>query len=287
MESIGTDEHCVTCHGSLATPYCPACGERRASDRAFSVREFVADFFEAVLSFDGRAIRTFVTLVRRPGELTAAYMRGSRLPYLAPLQCFLVFNLVYFAWATWAHDRTFDTSLFVHTHFTLHAGPAMAAVKARLAKTGQSEAEFRQLFDTMSTTQSKSLVLAMVPMFALFVGLFTIGRRRFVVQHLTFALHTFAFLFCFIPVASYVIQKPLVRILTWLNFKGNGDLGFDGQVSTAMGICIGIYIAMALRHAYGFGRTRSVITGAALVLGFDIALQAYRALLFWVTFWSI
>jgi hypothetical protein len=38
-------------------------------------------------------------------------MRGERLPYLAPLQCFLLFNLAYFAWATWAGNRMFDTPL--------------------------------------------------------------------------------------------------------------------------------------------------------------------------------
>jgi hypothetical protein len=91
----GVVERCVTCDRELATPFCASCGERRASDRKYSLGEFGAEAMEAFLSFDGRVIRTFAALLRRPGELTAAYMRGVRLPYLAPLQCFLLFNLAY------------------------------------------------------------------------------------------------------------------------------------------------------------------------------------------------
>ncbi|HEY4218742.1 MAG TPA: DUF3667 domain-containing protein [Gemmatimonadaceae bacterium] len=281
------EERCVTCNAALTTPFCPACGERRASDRSFSLREFVADFFEAVLSFDGRAIRTFVMLLRKPGELTVEYVRGSRLPYLAPLQCFLLFNLVYFAWATFAHDHTFDTPLYVHTHFTGYARTASAAVHARLARTGQSSDDFARAFDAMSTTQSKSLVLAMVPIFTLFVWFFTLGRRRFAVQHLTFSLHTFAFIFCMIPIANYLIEYPLVWILTRMHVSGNGELGFDAEISLAMAAWIGAYIALSVRRAYVMGWFRSIVTAIGLVGGLVIAMQLYRALLFRVTLWSV
>src|SRR4051812_41881849 len=92
--ALATQELCVTCEQPIDTPYCPHCGEKRASDRTYSMWEFIKDHVvEAVANFDGRVLRTLKTLITKPGKLTREFMRGVRLPYLQPLQCFLLFNL--------------------------------------------------------------------------------------------------------------------------------------------------------------------------------------------------
>jgi hypothetical protein len=281
-----TDERCVTCDAGLTSPYCPSCGERRASDRSFSLREFAMDFLEAFASFDGRALRTAKLLLLRPGQLTKEYMRGCRLPYLAPLQCFLVFNVMYFAWATLTKDRTFATPLGVHMHFMQYSGAATRAVNARLATTGVDLAAFTRTFNAVDAEQSKSLVVAMVPLFALLTALVTLGRRRYAVQHLAFSLHVFAWIFCFIPVAHYAIQLPVVWYLTRVHYAQSA-LGYDGPISLALAICLAVYFALAVRRAYDLRWRRAAATGPLLVMCFYVSLQLYRALLFWVTFRSV
>lgn len=280
------DERCVTCDAGLTTPYCPSCGERRASDRSFSLREFAMDFLEAFLSFDGRALRTAKLILTRPGQLTKEYMRGCRLPYLAPLQCFLLFNVLFFAWATVKKDRTFSTPLDVHIRYMQYSVAAKTALDAHLAKTGENPKTFAKTFNALDEAQSKSLVLAMVPMFAVFVAIVTIGRRRFAVQHLAFSLHVFAWVFCFIPIAHYVILIPLDRYLTYVHY-GQTELGYDGPMSLALAIGLATYFALAARRAYDLSWLRAIVTGPVLVICFYIALQLFRGLLFWVTLWSV
>src|SRR4051812_3529905 len=164
-------ELCVTCGNEVTTPFCPHCGEKRASDRTYSLWEFIKDHvIESVMNFDGRVIRTAKLLVRKPGELTAVFMRGVRLPYLAPLQCFLLFNVAFFLWSSATNSRVLDTPLSVHVQGMSYSELAKRLVDERVAKSGESYKEFASRFDTISAAQARSLVLIMVPVFALVVG---------------------------------------------------------------------------------------------------------------------
>lgn len=280
-------EPCVSCDATISTPFCPACGERRASDREYSLREFAHDAIEQFLSFDGRAIRTFATLARRPGELTAAYMRGVRLPYLSPLHCFLVANLLYFVWATVANDHTFGTRLYTHMHQMPYSSTARRVVDARLARTHEDPKAFERTFDTVGSAQAKTLVFVMVPAFALVVAGATIGRRRvYAVQHLSFALHTYAFIFCLAFAATYLVGFPTVYVSRWLGMHLT-DATWDNWMSTAIILSTTAYLWLSLRRAYAFGPVRAAITAIVLMLGIGLILREYRQLQFFVTLRSV
>src|SRR5512140_2614078 len=87
---------CVSCGRPAGTPFCPHCGEQRPSDRHGTLVEFLHDAVESVANVDGRVLRSVRTLVLRPGELTAAYARGVRAPYMRPFQLFFLVNVVFF-----------------------------------------------------------------------------------------------------------------------------------------------------------------------------------------------
>lgn len=285
--ATAASETCVTCGATLTTPFCATCGERRATDREYSLREFAHDAVEQFLSFDGRAIRTFITLLRRPGELTAAYMRGVRLPYLSPLHCFLVANLIYFVWATLAGDHTFGTRLYTHLNQMPYSPSATNIVLQRLARTHESEQAFERTFDAVGSAQAKTLVLVMVPAFAAVVGVVTLGRRRFyAVQHLSFALHAYAFIFCVAMIAAYVVGFPSIYVPRWLGMK-IGESLWDPFMTAAIVGSLGIYLRQALRRAYAFGPVRSTVTALLLLVAVAIILQAYRHLQFFVTLRSV
>lgn len=89
-------ERCPSCGGEIDARFCRVCGERRPSERAYSMREFAHEAFEAVTNVERSFLHTLWTLFRRPGELTAAYMRGERVRYLRPLQLFLLVNVLFF-----------------------------------------------------------------------------------------------------------------------------------------------------------------------------------------------
>lgn len=279
------DGGCVHCGSALATPYCAACGEQRASDRHYTLVHFAEEAFETFTHADGRLWRSLTTLVAHPGVLTVAYMQGRRKAYIAPLQLFLILNVVLFiAAAIGIGGNTFNTPLSSQMHLVHHSATVTRLVVARLAARHTTLAAYTPIFDHATTTLAKSLVITMVPALALATAIIVLPRRRFAVQHLVFALHAMGMLFIIGTVVTAVViggMLVLGRVAPWLRSPS-----FDAIATTAVLLWFGAYMAAALRRAYGFGwiggTVRAVVTLAAVAN----ILELYRILLFYATFWT-
>ena len=276
------------CGAEVATPYCARCGERRASDRTYSLWEFIREHvIESVISFDGRVIRTVKMLLAQPGELTRAFMRGARLPYLAPLQLFFLMNVGFFLWSAATGSRIFDTPLSVHVGGMPYSPKAKEMVSAQLAAKQVDPKVYAARFNAIGSAQARSLIVAMVPAFALLVGIATVRRKRApMVQHVVYSLHFYAFVFVMLVASRYLIDLPLVALLQALHVDP-GPFEYDSQRSLASFIVISIYIAVSLRRAYDLGRLRSIVSAPFLGYGMYMILQAYRGLVFFVTYYSM
>src|SRR2546423_6333398 len=182
------NEACPSCGAMIAETFCPRCGERRPSTRGYSLRHFLHEAFETATDLDRSLLSSLVTLFRRPGELTAAYMRGERVKYLRPLQLFLLVNVVYFVWAGWAHVHVFNTRYLDHLQSSPYREQARSFVSERLRTTGMTEGQYRTAFDAKSLVLARSLIIFMAPLFALAVGLLSLKQRRPAGQHLGFSL---------------------------------------------------------------------------------------------------
>lgn len=287
-EATLSTETCVTCGASVDTPYCAHCGERRASDRTYSMWEFIREHvIESVISFDGRVVRTVKLLIAKPGELTVAFMRGARLPYLAPLQLFFLMNVGFFLWSAATGARIFDTPLSVHANGMPYSGVAKPMVLRQLAAKRMDEKVYSARFNAIGAAQARSLIVVMVPAFALLVGIATLRRKRApVVQHVVYALHFYAFLFVMLVVSGLVLDAPLVALLKALHVDP-GPYGYDSQRSLMSFTLIAIYIAVSLRRAYDLGKLRAIASAPLLGYGMYLILQAYRGLVFFVTYYSM
>lgn len=272
-------EPCVACGQPIETPYCAHCGEKRASDRLHTIGEFVREHvLEAVASFDGRAIRTFKTLILRPGELTAQWVRGVRLKYVSPLQFFLLLNVAFFLWSNAIRVRIFDTPFEQHIYHTPYAERGREMVRARLEETHEDRKSFVKRFDTIGGALSHSLVLAMIPLLALTLGIVVWDRHPTAVQSLVFSLHSFAFLFLLIPASMYLALGLTMAGL---------PVQVDTLVPPFIGAGLTAYLIPSLRRVYQFGWLRAAVTTGALLFGMLVILNVYRTLLFFVTFWSM
>jgi hypothetical protein len=276
-------DYCVSCGQPAGTPFCPHCGERRAADRRYSLLHFAREAAEAFASTDGKFLRTIWALVRAPGALTAAYMRGERVRYMGPVQVFLLMNLLFFVLAS--SSNTFSTPLRVHMNAVAHKDVARRAVGTRLAARGITLDQYRIAFDTATATQAKSLVIVMVPMFAMAVSLVHLRRRRYVLQHLVFSLHAFAALFLILLASALLVEIPLNL---WARARGL-ELGWkvrDQVMTSAIVLAFGTYVMFALRRAYNDSRWVAIAKAGALCVGLAVVLFAYRFVLFFTTFWA-
>jgi len=302
-------ETCVTCGAPAGTPYCARCGERRAADRPYTWHSLVDELWDAFSPVDGRVGRTLLTLLRRPGELTAAYMRGVRMPYVPPLRLFLLVNVVFFlnasigervrialpharAWT--GGNRSFDTPLWVHLTNTAHARVARRLVRqhvpprrgeSAIAYNARIDRDYRPRFDAESTTQAKTLLIAMVPMFALLIGAVEWRRRRHAVQHLVLATHAIALLLLIVVAAQWVVGLPEAAALA-LSDSSPDAANQDLLITVPMLAAFALWLRGALRRAYGDGPIAATIKAVALALGFGLVLFAYRALLFVTTLYA-
>ena len=274
-------ERCVSCGAELATPFCPVCGEKRASDRRYTLLHFAQEAIEHIAQLDGTFWRSVKTLVAKPGELTAAYMRGERLRYMKPLQLFVVVSIAYFVVSFATHVRTFDTPLRFQV---AQATKPARMVEQRLAERHTTMAQYAELFDHTSTTQAKTLVIVMVPAFALLVAAVEFRKRRYALQHVVFALHTYTALLLILMAVDLLALHPLLTLLQQAArlLRTNADSVFS--LVTLGGMFA--YLLPALVRAYGDRRPIAIMKTVILLAGMVFILLAYRLLLFYTTFWA-
>lgn len=277
-------ERCPACGAAVETPYCSSCGEQRASDRHYSLQHLGEELFETLFHADGRAIRTIRTLIARPGALTAAYMRGERKPYVAPLQLFFLANVVFFVWVGITHVNTFSTPLRFHVGGMFYSGLAHRMVDARLAARHVTYESYAAIFDHAATLQAKSLIILMVPMLAVVTMLLTLPERRATTQHVVFALHT---------MTAVLLLVMAVSLALGLIAGGFAHAGFvtrwqlwDQLSALLILIALGAYTHRALRRAYGLSSAGAAARAIAFALAFIPTVILYRAVLFFTTFYT-
>lgn len=126
---------CPTCGMPIATRFCPRCGESRISPREQTLRGLAERLFQAFTSIDTRTARSVWALMRRPGELTASWMKGVRKTYVAPITLFLLVNVLFFAVQSWTGQTVFSSSLDSHLHHQNWSAVADSIVQRKLAAT--------------------------------------------------------------------------------------------------------------------------------------------------------
>lgn len=256
------------------------------------MRHFAGEAFETVTNVDGTAWRTLRSLITRPGALTAAYMRGERVPWMKPLQLFLIVNVIYFVWVAFAGERVFSTPLSGHLQNSNYGETARQLVVARVARPGMTPAEidaaanaYGERFNAAASVQAKTLIITMVPMYAALVALVEVRRRRPAVQHLVFALHVFTTLLLLAIAQRYLLHLPL-RALGGFESEGQANRVLNELIGIFMMSAMAVYIGLALRRAYGDGVPSAIVKGAFLGWSLLLVLGLYRYLLFYTVYWA-
>ena len=95
LSAAGSDGGCANCDAPLAGQYCAVCGQRSRA-RMITLWQLLREVSEVLTTLDSRLWRTLITLLFRPGRLTADYLKGRRARYVPPLRLFLGASIVFF-----------------------------------------------------------------------------------------------------------------------------------------------------------------------------------------------
>jgi hypothetical protein len=90
--SVGT---CPNCGVPLIGDYCAVCGQEKNIHRR-SVAGILHDFFEDMLNFDSRIVRTIIALLVEPGEIAIAFREGRTRRYVPALRLYFFVTLIFF-----------------------------------------------------------------------------------------------------------------------------------------------------------------------------------------------
>lgn len=87
--------HCENCGTALQGPYCHACGQHDF-DAHRSFRHTALEALENFFHFDAKFFRNIVTLLFRPGVLTAEFNAGKRAAQMPPFRLYVFVSVLFF-----------------------------------------------------------------------------------------------------------------------------------------------------------------------------------------------
>ena len=270
---------CPTCAGEVHSKFCPDCGEKKFGREDLSLHHFFSHALGEFFHFDSKIFRTFRLLFTRPGFLSAEYLRGCRKPYLHPFQLFFVANLIYFLLQPFTRWSGLKAWLNVQTHMMFYSGFASRLAAHRMAAKGMTEAQLNHAFDHAVDIQARSLVILIVPLFALIFWLLEWRKHRFFGEHLVFSLHFTAFWLTAIFVGIYGGSTVIVRTFAHAGITFSAD-HLRLVLAVLSFTTLAVYSFVALRKVYGDAILAAAVKSLLLTASFDYVVDIYHFFLF-------
>ncbi len=220
---------CQNCGAEVTGRFCSACGQE-ATDTVMPFRSFLKQGVEDLLAFDFRYPRTLRGLLE-PGELTANYLAGKRVPYSPPLR---------FA---------FNASILL-----------LIAIALRLPESSGITTDSMAGDDLGFLAREYALVMALaqlvaLPFWAVVLRLGFKQTQPLYLSHLIFALHYHT------AVTVSVLFVVLVSFISPIQVYG--ALGI-----LLLTIILGPYLILALRRTYEATWLRSLLLWSVNVFAY-------------------
>jgi hypothetical protein len=272
---------CPTCRSTVATPYCPPCGERPLRERELTCRGLFDQLLQAFTSIDGRLVRTFRCLIGHPGFLTVAYVQGRRKPYVGPVPLFLSANVLFFATESMTGGKVFSTPLDSHLHRQPWSPVAELLVSHRLDAMRTTLDLYAPAFDRAVAVNARLLIIFMALSFAFVPAIVFYRSRRPIFAHALFALHVYAFLLLLFCVATMVPPVDL-----WFGGAGFASEPLDNVLSGTLLVACAVYLYIATGSVYGASGAIRVFKVLALTASVASIVLGYRFALLLITLYS-
>lgn len=167
LETSRSSWTCPGCGRERETAYCADCRERPRLPGDLTLRGLAVLLFQSFSNVDGRLLRSFRSLLTRPGALSVAYVEGRRIPFVGPLQLFLLANVAFFAVQSLIGANVFSSPLRSHLEGQDWSPLAQRLVARHLEERGTTVADYAPVFDRAVVLHAKSLIILMVLPFAL------------------------------------------------------------------------------------------------------------------------
>lgn len=274
---------CKSCGHSFTGVYCNLCGEKVILPQDRSMRSFLSNILIAITFADNKFIKSLWYIVFKPGFISREYAEGRRVNYIRPLQLFFILNLIYFLFPIL---QLFNSSLRTQMYYLFHSAFARDLVVNRLIEEGMSLAAFELMYNDKTTGLAKLLVIIFVLLAALPLSLIFRKKNRYFTDHTTLAVELVSFNIFINAIVLSVLLWIASRLFRWGELNWNEYLN-DGSLTIVFVVTNLYFLYRAARNFYGQKGKRLILKSIMGILGLFLALEAYRFILFLITFWSV
>lgn len=279
------NSHCQNCGAPLRGPFCHRCGQHDF-DVNRSFRHTFLEALESFFHFDTKLFRNLLTLLFRPGRLTAAFNAGKRSSQMPPFRLYVFVSIFFFFSASLignngrpshspmatARAEIQETAPSENSHAT---GPVQAAISDEELSSveealGSTFREKLQFFATSAGQKAMNrsflsalpkLILLCLPFFALYTRFLFRKSKQVYLQHLVLALHFHTFIYL------------------WLMFEKGWELVFGLVSPTAAGwidqagkIWMVLYPLLMLHYVFANPWWKSLLKTFVLSLAYAFTL---------------
>ena len=305
--ATGPAEICVSCGAARSGRFCAQCGEKRVEPGDYTLRHVLGELAEQFLSLDGRLLRTMRALATRPGMLTAEYIAGRRRPYSRPLSLFVLLNVIFFLASPYLPLLRYTFGAYEGAppigvpaasrmiQAKIGAEPPSGAPAAAVQAYERRKAAYATAFNSAAEGHKRSLLIFLVPAFALLVAVVQWRRHRTFVEHLVFSVHSVTWMLLFLLVAVPLLAVPLWTFLVRPAYLAIVPRASEAAVHDVFEALLALFImvgfatalTIALRRVYADRRLAAVAKAIALSFSFMLLFQVYRSILFVMTYYLL
>jgi hypothetical protein len=101
------EKTCLNCGTApLVDRFCHHCGQENVEPKQ-TLWHLITHVFNDITHFDGKFFSTMKMLLKKPGYLSEAYLRGQRTAYLDPIRLYLFISAAFFVFAHYTTGDTF------------------------------------------------------------------------------------------------------------------------------------------------------------------------------------
>ncbi|MDB5195845.1 MAG: hypothetical protein JWP88_215 [Flaviaesturariibacter sp.] len=269
-----TSSVCPSCSQLFAGKFCSACGEKLLSTHDLTIRHFIEESIEGFTHFDNKFLRSLKLLLFKPGALTNCFEQGRKVPFMKPVQLFIISNILFFLSAG-------GVNLFTSSFENVgKEGLALNFIYQHLGK----QVDFSRLailYNEKIVSQSKAFIVLFIPFIAMACAVLFMRKKRFFTLHLVFATHFFAFLLLLFTFFHFFVEVPNQYFfhLTHNQFE---TVAILLNMSLLM-----VYFYLASRRFYKAKPVWALIASLIIGVFFLFLLKGYRLLLFLKIIYSL
>jgi len=264
---------CKSCHHEFTGSFCNECGEKVLTPLDKTFRTIFNNILLTVTFVDSRFIKTLWLVIKNPGALSRDFSIGRRVIHLSPMSLFFVLNLIYFFFPV---IQLFNASLNTQLLSPLR-GLFSDIIAHKIVNMELDLSSFTLVYNLKTAGLAKLMVMVFVVISSLPLNFLYYKKRKYFTDHVGYAVE----LACFNLFINTIVLTIIMRLV-------GGGAYLNETTLTVIFIVTNLYFILrsgqTFYHEKGW---RLILKSLTMILFLKVALEVYRAILFFVTIVSL